>query len=144
MSNDTPNDLFKLSVQMTSSYLSNQNASIDEMPVVFSALYQAIAQTHQSPNLIRNRPTHQPAVPISESIQDDYIICLEDGKKLQMLKRHLNVVYKMSLDQYKERWGLPANYPVVSPRYARRRRQIAKSIGLGLSGRLKKKEKTKS
>jgi predicted transcriptional regulator len=79
-----------------------------------------------------------PAVPIEDSIKDDYIVCLEDGKKLQMLKRHLNTVYKMSIDEYRERWGLAPDYPVVAPNYARRRSQIAKNTGLGQTGRRKR------
>jgi predicted transcriptional regulator len=77
----------------------------------------------------------KPAVPIEESVHEDYIVCLEDGKKLQMLKRHLKTVYNMSIEQYKEKWGLSAEYPVVSPNYAKRRSSIAKSSGLGQIGR---------
>jgi predicted transcriptional regulator len=97
-----------------------------------------LADANRNPNSLKNRSPIVPAVPIEDSVTDEYIICLEDGKKLQMLKRHLNTVYNMSLDQYKERWGLPVDYPVVSPNYARRRSQIAKNTGLGVNGRRKK------
>jgi predicted transcriptional regulator len=72
-----------------------------------------------------------PFVPIEDSVHEDYIICLEDGKQLQMLKRHLKTLYSMTLDQYRERWNLPESYPMVAPSYARRRSEIAKNIGLG-------------
>ena len=75
----------------------------------------------------------EPAVPIEESIQPDYIVCLEDGKRMKMLKRHLKTSYNMTPDQYRERWSLPANYPMVAPNYAVKRQNIAKTIGLGLN-----------
>jgi predicted transcriptional regulator len=131
----THNDLFKMTINMVSSYLSNHTVTLEEIPAVIAKIYQTLSVANETPNSFRNRPAHQPAVPISESVTNEYIVCLEDGKKLQMLKRHLNTVYKMSLDQYKERWGLPADYPVVSPNYAKRRSQIAKNTGLGLTGR---------
>ena len=73
----------------------------------------------------------EPAVPIEDSIQPDYIVCLEDGKRMKMLKRHLKTSYNMTPDQYRERWNLPANYPMVAPNYAIKRQGIAKEIGLG-------------
>ena len=84
-----------------------------------------------------------PAVPIEESVHNEYVVCLEDGKKLQMLKRHLKTVYNMTVDQYKERWGLPMDYPVVAPDYAKRRSAIAKNTGLGMTGRRKRSESIK-
>jgi len=83
----------------------------------------------------------KPAVAINKSITDDYIVCLEDGKKLQMLKRHLKTVYNLTVEQYRERWGLPSDYPVVAPNYAKRRSEIAKSSGLGMSRHRRKKLK---
>lgn len=85
------------------------------------------------PSLAADRP--QPAVPIKKSVQPDHIICLEDGKKLKMLKRHLKTAYNMSPDDYRERWGLPADYPMVAPNYAEKRSRLAKDIGLGTKGR---------
>lgn len=77
----------------------------------------------------------QPAVPVKRSIYPDYIVCLEDGKKLKMLKRHLKTAYNMSPEQYRERWGLPPDYPMVAPNYARHRSSLAKKIGLGTKPR---------
>ena len=73
----------------------------------------------------------KPAVPVKKSVMPDYIICLEDGKKLKMLKRHLKTAYNMTPDEYRQRWGLPANYPMVAPNYAKQRSRLAKKIGLG-------------
>jgi len=84
-----------------------------------------------------------PAVSIEDSIQDEYIVCLEDGKKLQMLKRHLNTVYNMTPEQYRERWGLPNDYPMVAPNYAKRRSSIAKQTGLGVTNRRSPGPRTK-
>ncbi len=136
--NLTHSELLKYTTQMVSSYVSNHQVPLEELQSVFGRIYQVLADANRNPNSLKNRSPLVPAVPIEESVTDDYIICLEDGKKLQMLKRHLNTVYNMNLDQYKERWGLPNDYPVVSPSYARRRSQIAKNTGLGMNGRRKK------
>ena len=86
-----------------------------------------------SPTADAERP--KPAVPIKKSIQPDYIVCLEDGKELKMLKRHLKTAYDMTPDEYRARWDLPPDYPMVAPNYAKRRSQLAKQIGLGTGGR---------
>lgn len=96
---------------------------------------QAVVDADRHAYYMGRSMTTTPAVPVEESVRDDYIICLEDGKKLHMLKRHLKTMYNMTIKQYKERWNLPADYPVVSPSYARRRSHIAKTTGLGLTGR---------
>ena len=83
----------------------------------------------------QERPS--PAVPIKKSVTPDYVICLEDGKKLKMLKRHLKTSYDMTPDEYRERWGLPADYPMVAPNYAKQRSRLARKIGLGTKGRRK-------
>ncbi len=82
----------------------------------------------------------EPAVPFEESIKPDYIVCLEDGRRLKMLKRHLKTAYNMTPDQYRERWNLPANYPMVAPNYAKFRSSIAKNTGLGDRKRRSKKD----
>ena len=81
-----------------------------------------------------DKTDQKPAVPVKKSITDDYIICLEDGKKLKMLKRYLRTQYDMSPEEYRRKWGLPADYPMVAPNYAKRRSEFAKSIGLGTQG----------
>jgi predicted transcriptional regulator len=131
----SPNELIKCSVKLASAYIGNNPVSLEELPSIIAKVYQILADTNRNPHNLRKTLPLNPAVPIEDSVNDDYIVCLEDGKKLQMLKRHLKTVYNMTLEQYKERWGLGADYPVVSPNYARRRSQIAKNTGLGLNGR---------
>jgi predicted transcriptional regulator len=87
----------------------------------------------KAPVMAAERP--QPAVPVKKSIHPDYLVCLEDGKKLKMLKRHLKTSYNLTPEQYRERWGLPPDYPMVAPNYAKQRSKLAKDIGLGTRGR---------
>jgi predicted transcriptional regulator len=133
----TKKDLLELAVRLASAYASANLISLDEVGGVVNSLFQTLTELNKTSIASRNRSPVAPAVPIEESVFDDYIICLEDGKRLQMLKRHLSTVYKMSIEEYKERWGLGPDYPVVAPSYARRRSSIAKSTGLGKSGRRK-------
>ena len=125
--------LFKMTVDMVSAYLSNKTGDLDNLSSVFTHIYQALSQTSTIKDEVGQRTNKPPAVPISESVTDDYIVCLEDGKKMQMLKRHLTSLYKMNVDDYKKRWGLPDDYPSVAPSYAKRRSLIAKHIGLGVT-----------
>ena len=134
-------EVLALTSDIVSSYISNHSVSnadvtplIEKIHSCLDSLYRASLNAAGGPYA---RP--KPAVAIAESVTDDYIICLEDGKPLQMLKRHLKTVYNMSIEQYKERWGLSPDYPVVSPKYARRRSQIAKQTGLGSGNRKKPK-----
>ena len=120
---------------LVGAYVSNRSIPVEDLPVVITRIYRALSEVAKNPQALKYKSSRSPAVPIEDSVTDEHIICLEDGKKLQMLKRHLGTVYKMSLEQYKDRWNLPFDYPVVSPRYARRRSQIAKNTGLGLKGR---------
>lgn len=137
--NLTAQEVVAYTTEIVSAYLANNEVSIENIPEVTRKAFSAIADITREAYNLRHRPSLTPAVPVEESIHDDYIICLEDGKKLQMLKRHLSTVYNMTLEQYKERWGLPVDYPVVSPNYAKRRSDIAKTAGLGSTGRKKLK-----
>lgn len=134
---DTSNvsELLGHASRIAAAYISNHSISLDEVPVIINRLFQAFSEINRNPHSYKTNAPLAPAVPIEDSVHDDYIVCLEDGKKLQMLKRHLSTVYGMTLDQYKERWSLPMDYPVVSPGYARRRSAIAKNTGLGKTGR---------
>ena len=134
----TSAELLGFTTDIVASYVSNHQVSPENLKKFVQSTYQVLSETARSPFLLRSTSPLNPAVPIEESIHEDYIVCLEDGKRLQMLKRHLKTVYKMSVEQYRERWGLPLDYPVVAPSYAKRRSQIAKSTGLGMSGRRKK------
>ncbi|MDR0640490.1 MAG: MucR family transcriptional regulator [Holosporales bacterium] len=131
--------LLDLTVKLASAYMASNQVVLDDIGTVLKKSFMAVVEIKGEAINIKNKPFLTPAVPIEESVQEDYIVCLEDGKKLQMLKRHLNTVYGLTIEQYRERWGLPLDYPVVSPSYARRRSDIAKTTGLGSTGRKKLK-----
>jgi predicted transcriptional regulator len=136
-------DLLSLTTEIVSAHLSNNSVSAAEIPALIEKIYRTLATVggeSSSATVSAERP--QPAVPIRKSVMPDYIVCLEDGKKLKMLKRHLKTAYNMSPEQYRERWGLPADYPIVAPNYAKQRSKLAKDIGLGKSaGRRTSKKK---
>ncbi|MBU0859658.1 MAG: MucR family transcriptional regulator, partial [Alphaproteobacteria bacterium] len=111
---------------------SNNTMAPDDIPSLIQRVYRTLANVNGETTSFSERP--QPAVPIKKSVTPDYIVCLEDGKKLKMLKRHLKTAYNMSPEEYRERWGLPADYPMVAPSYAKQRSVLAKEIGLGTSG----------
>lgn len=131
-------ELLNITARIVGSYVGNNSVDINEIPLIINKVHSTIQDLVKFGANTRKSDPLNPFVPISESFTDDYIICLEDGKKLQMLKRHLNTMYKMTIEEYKERWNLTADYPVVAPNYAKRRSQIAKNTGLGQSGRSKK------
>ena len=125
-----------LTAQIVSAHVSNNSVSPDALPSLIQEVYKTLAgvgNEHSEPE----RP--QPAVPIKKSVFADHIICLEDGKKLKMLKRHLKTAYNMTPEQYRDRWGLPPDYPMVAPNYARHRSSLAKKIGLGTKPRAGRK-----
>ncbi len=122
--NDT--SALELVSKIVSAYVSKNNLPPGELPHLIRTVHEALKRPEQAAS---SRP--EPAVPIKKSIKPDYVICLEDGKKLKMLKRHLRTAYDMSPDEYRQRWGLPADYPMVAPKYAAMRSELAKKIGLG-------------
>ncbi len=124
-------ELLTLTTEIVSSYVSHNVIATDEVPTMIDQVFKALSTAGSEDNATADRP--QPAVPIKRSITEDYLICLEDGKKLKMLKRHLKTAYNMTPEQYRERWGLAADYPMVAPSYAERRSKLAKDIGLGTS-----------
>ncbi len=133
-------DLLALTTEIVSAHLSNNAVSAQEIPSLIEKIYKTLAgMGGESVPVSSERP--QPAVPIRKSVMPDYLICLEDGKKLKMLKRHLMTAYKMTPEQYRDRWGLPPDYPMVAPNYARQRSKLAKDIGLGIKGRGSGKKK---
>jgi predicted transcriptional regulator len=135
----TKKELIELSAKLTAAYLSSNQVQLAEVNSVIHSFFQVLNEINKSSGISKGRLPIAPAVPIAESVHENYIVCLEDGKKLQMLKRHLSTVYKMTVEEYKERWNLGPEYPVVSPNYARRRSGIAKNTGLGKNGRRKLK-----
>ena len=122
-------ELLALTTDIVASHVANNTVTIADLPQLIRQVYTSLAAVGVPAAALIERP--QPAVPIKKSVTPDYIICLEDGKKLKMLKRHLKTRYGMSPDEYRERWGLPAEYPMVAPNYAEQRRELAKKIGLG-------------
>ncbi len=130
---DQTNDLLTLTTEIVAAHVSNNTVSVSDLPQLINQVYNSLANIGNLPAMPTERP--QPAVPIKKSIHRDYIVCLEDGKKLKMLKRHLKTAYNMTPEAYRERWGLPADYPMVAPAYAEQRSRLAKDIGLGTRAR---------
>jgi predicted transcriptional regulator len=128
-----PANILALTAQIVSAHVSHNAVAAAALPALIQEVHRTLSFIEAAPTQVSQRP--EPAVPIAKSVTPEFIICLEDGKKMKMLKRHLSSMYGMSLNQYKERWGLPMDYPVVSPSYARRRSAIAKNTGLGKTGR---------
>lgn len=131
-------ELLPLATDIVSAHLSNNTVPVSELPQLIREVYQTLATLGGPKTAAAERPT--PVVPIKKSVMPDYIVCLEDGKKLKMLKRHLKTRYGLTPEEYRERWGLPADYPMVAPNYAIQRRDLAKKIGLGRSRRSTKRK----
>ena len=121
-----------LTAQIVSAHVSNNSVTADALPRLIQEVFSALSGTGKEP-LPPEKP--QPAVPVRRSVFPDYIVCLEDGKKLKMLKRHLKTSYNMTPEQYRDKWQLAADYPMVAPNYARHRSTLAKKIGLGTKPR---------
>lgn len=122
-------DTLALTTSIVTAHLSNNHVETSEIPHLIETVHKTLSGLANNSPDQTERP--QPAVAIKKSIQDDYLICLEDGKKLKMLKRHLMTAYGMTPDDYRQRWGLSADYPMVAPNYAKKRSALAKNIGLG-------------
>lgn len=128
----TDKELLELTSDIVAAHVGNNTVAVSDIPQLINDVHRALANLGSAP-APAERP--QPAVPVKKSVTPDYIICLEDGKKLKMLKRHLKTAYNMSPEEYRERWGLPADYPMVAPNYAKHRSSLAKKIGLGTKAR---------
>ena len=126
-------DILALTTEIVAAHVSNNTVSVGDLPHLINQVYQSLSTIGTGTVPVVERP--QPAVSVKKSITPDYIVCLEDGKKLKMLKRHLRTAYDMSPEQYRERWNLPADYPMVAPNYAKQRSRLAKEIGLGTRAR---------
>ena len=116
--------------EIVSAYVSHNALPAAHIPELIQTVYKSLSDMEQSQGNAAKEPL-KPAVPIRRSITPEHIICLEDGKKLKMLKRHLRTTYNMTPDDYRKKWGLAADYPMVAPNYAEQRSQFAKKIGLG-------------
>ena len=136
--NEVSEMLITLTADIVAAHVSNNSVAVSDLPILIGSVHNALAGLTGG-TAVETAP--EPAVPVRGSVKRDYIICLEDGKKLKMLKRHLMTHYGMTPDEYRAKWGLPADYPMVAPAYAEQRRDLAKAIGLGRlpgSGRKKK------
>jgi predicted transcriptional regulator len=123
-------DLLRMTAEVVSAYVSNNTLATGQLADVIQAVYNSLRGLEVGVSEPVAEPL-KPAVPIRKSITPEYLICLEDGKKLKMLKRHLRSTYNLSPDEYRAKWGLPTDYPMVAPRYAEQRSEFAKKIGLG-------------
>ncbi|WP_296680132.1 MucR family transcriptional regulator [Novosphingobium sp.] len=139
---DTKEMLITLTSDIVAAHVSNNSVGVDELANLISNVYGALASLGGSAAVEEKMP--EPAVSIRASIKPDYIVCLEDGKKLKMLKRHLMTHYNLTPDQYRARWNLPADYPMVAPNYAEKRRDLAMKIGLGRKPGQKRGRKPKA
>lgn len=121
--------LITLTADIVSAHVSNNSVAVSDLPLLINNVHSALASVGER----KEEPVakQQPAVSIRSSIKPDYVVCLEDGKKLKMLKRHLMTHYNMTPDAYRQKWGLNSDYPMVAPNYAEQRRALAKKIGLG-------------
>ncbi|MTI18943.1 MucR family transcriptional regulator [Rhodobacteraceae bacterium RKSG542] len=124
------NNLIDLTADIVSAYVSNNTVASADLPVLITDVYAALQKTSGTVKEPEPEPL-KPAVPVKKSVTNDYIICLEDGKKFKSLKRHLRTHYDMTPEEYREKWGLPADYPMVAPHYAAARSELAKKMGLG-------------
>lgn len=132
-----PTKTLTLTVQIVAAHVSKNRVAVDGLPQLIEEIYKTLAEA-DAPSVARpERP--RPVVPIKKSVTPDYIICLEDGKKLKMLKRHLRTAYNLTPEEYRERWGLAPDYPMVAPNYTKLRRRLAKQIGLGTRTRRRRR-----
>src|SRR6185437_8407721 len=134
-SGSSPLSVLGLTARIVSAHVANNKVTAEELPGLIQQVYLAL--NGSAPNVAPPRPSaapverQKPAVPISKSVFAEYIVCLEDGKQLKMLKRHLQTAYSMTPEQYRSKWGRDANYPMFAPEYAKKRSSLAKAIGLG-------------
>ncbi|MEQ8194590.1 MAG: MucR family transcriptional regulator [Rhodospirillales bacterium] len=133
----THDDILQMATDIVASYVSHNRLPAKQIPEVIQSVYQTLCDLagrgDGAPHDLR------PAVPVQRSVTPDYIVCLEDGKKLKMLKRYLRTTYGLTPEEYRRKWSLPADYPMVAPNYAKRRSEFAKQIGLGKSAKANRK-----
>lgn len=126
---DLSETIIALTADIVSAHVSNNSVALDDLPTLIQNVHVALTQLNDEAPAAESKP--EPAVSVRSSVKPDYIVCLEDGKKLKMLKRHLMTHYQMTPEQYRAKWNLPMDYPMVAPNYAEQRRSLAKKIGLG-------------
>lgn len=127
-------ELIELTAEIVASYVENNNLTAADVPALIQSVHRALTSISSGAEPVEVAPK-EPAVPVRRSITPDYLICLEDGRKFKSLKRHLRTKYNMSPEDYRAKWGLPKDYPMVAPNYAKARSDLAKQMGLGQGGR---------
>ena len=133
---DMQETLVTLTADIVAAHVSNNSVAVSDLPLIIQNVHGALAGLGKAAE--EPQAKQEPAVSIRSSVKPDYVVCLEDGKKLKMLKRHLMTHYQMTPDQYRQKWNLPADYPMVAPNYAEQRRTLAKKIGLGTKTKRRK------
>ncbi len=132
------NEILTLTTEIVAAHVANNTIAPTDLPDLIEQVYRSLAGAGGAKSVDQERP--QPAVSIRRSVTPDYIVCLEDGKKLKMLKRHLKTSFNLTPAEYRERWKLPSDYPMVAPNYAKQRSKLAKQIGLGTRPRKRKRK----
>ncbi len=127
-------EIIEMTADIVSAYVGNNSVSSSDLPNLIQSVHRALSAVTSGAMEVVAAPK-EPAVPLKRSITPDYLICLEDGRKFKSLKRHLRTKYDMSPDEYRSKWGLPKDYPMVAPNYAKARSDLAKQMGLGQGGR---------
>jgi len=131
------NSFIELAADIVSAYVSNNSVPASDLPSLINEVHSALLRV-TSGIVVPTTETPKPAVPTKKSVTNEFIVCLEDGRKFKSLKRHLRTQYNMSPDEYREKWGLPPDYPMVAPNYAKARSNLAKQMGLGQQRRRKR------
>jgi len=131
---DEKSEIIEMTADIVSAYVGNNSVSAADLPSLIQSIHRALSGVSGAPEAVEVAPK-EPAVPIKRSIQQDFLICLEDGRKFKSLKRHLRTKYNLSPEEYRAKWNLPRDYPMVAPNYAKARSDLAKQMGLGQGGR---------
>ncbi len=131
---DDRSELLEMTADIVSAYVGNNSVSATDLPALIANIHAALSQVTGGVVEVEPEPK-EPAVPVRKSISPDFLICLEDGRKFKSLKRHLRTKYDMSPEEYRAKWNLPKDYPMVAPNYAKARSELAKQMGLGQGGR---------
>jgi len=140
---DTPTNI-ELAAEITSAYVSNNSVRVGDLPALFGEIHSALVRLSSGAVAVAAPEAQTPAVPPKKSVTNDHLVCLEDGRKFKSLKRHLRTDHNLSPEQYREKWRLPADYPMVAPAYAKARSALAISMGLGKKRRTRKKAAPKA
>jgi len=131
---DDRSEVIEMTADIVSAFVSNNSVPATELPALIQSVHRALSSVSSTPEVVESTP-REPAVPVKKSVNPDFLVCLEDGRKFKSLKRHLRTKYNMSPEEYRAKWGLPKDYPMVAPNYAKARSDLAKQMGLGQGGR---------